>query len=199
MNLQEARRLADGLIVSMKQSCETLAIAGSIRRGKSEVKDIEIVAVPKWAMGGSLLFADEVQKQNVLLQWAFDVEARGRVQWIKPGSSEIIPWEPKRDGKYWRGLIDGKIKLDLFLAQPENFGMIFLIRTGAAEFSEAVVTQAKRIGKPCREGFLRDSGGEKILTPTEQDVFDVLNLEFVEPRLRWGAGDLHAKRHVASS
>lgn len=32
----------------MKPFCEKVRVAGSIRRGKPEVKDIELVAIPKW-------------------------------------------------------------------------------------------------------------------------------------------------------
>ena len=55
----------------------------------------------------------------------------------------MVDWEPKPEGTYWRALVDNSIKLDLFLAAPENYGMILTIRTGSAEFSQGLMTYAK--------------------------------------------------------
>jgi DNA polymerase/3'-5' exonuclease PolX len=192
LNLIEAKRIAEELLEEMRPYCIRCEIAGSIRRRKTEVKDIEIVVCPSWEIDGTGLFADEFQQLNRLLQWAFDAEAVGRIQWIKPGAHEIIPWEPKREGKYWRGLLPEGIKLDLFLTAPENWGIIFLIRTGAAEFSEAVVTHAKHIGKPCINGSLTIDG-KPVETREEQDVFDLLNLAYIPPEKRIGRNSLRGK------
>ena len=85
--------------------------------------------------------------------------------------------------------------MDIFLASERNFGAIELIRTGSAEFSEAVVTHAKRIGRPMKDGFFHIAGVE-IETSTEQSVFDLLSLEFVRPEKRTGKYDLRAKRQM---
>jgi DNA polymerase/3'-5' exonuclease PolX len=176
--------IAKDLVEKMTPFCERCEIAGSIRRKKPFVKDIEIVAIPKWETADSGLFVDESRMLNRLLQWAFDAEAAGALRWIKPGTSEIVSWEPKRDGKYWRGLLGEDIKLDLFLTTPASWGIIYAIRTGSAEFSQALVTHAKRIGMPCIEGYLTNIAGERILTPEERTVFDILGLKWVEPDQR---------------
>lgn len=180
--------------------CERVEIAGSLRRGNPEVKDIELVAVPRWeevqpahpvahTLTEMLLFEDaqyvgdekrEPEKVNLLYQWAMQQQ---RVRWIKPGTSEIIDWMPKPEGKYWRGIVDGKIKLDLFLAQASNFGIIYVIRTGSQEFSTALMSHAKMRGYPCINGFLHEQG-QPVATPDEQSVFNILGLRYVEPRLR---------------
>lgn len=49
MKLENAKQLADILLSKMSEYSERVEIAGSIRRGKPEVKDIEIVALPKWS------------------------------------------------------------------------------------------------------------------------------------------------------
>jgi DNA polymerase/3'-5' exonuclease PolX len=203
MNLDAARQIADGLVRQMRPYCERAEIAGSIRREKPDVKDIEIVAVPTWELAPVEeqvrdLFGHPGKlpdNTNLLHFWAMKLAREAGVRWIKPGTSEVIPWEPKPDGKYWRGLVDETIKLDLFLASRDNFGLIYLIRTGSADFSEAVVTHAKRIGLPCKEGFLRDHG-EPQPTREEPDVFARLGLEYVEPRLRVDSrGVRPANRH----
>lgn len=184
MNLERAQKYAEKLVEQMRPFCETVEIGGSIRRGKSEVKDIEIIAVPRWEEEWrSSLLPEQV---NLLHEWSLQ---RQRIRWIKPGTGNIVSWQPKAEGKYWRGLIDEQIKLDLFLASPQNFGIIFAIRTGSAEFTTALVTHAKKIGLPCVEGYItRD--GKRLPTPDEQTVFDLLNLEYIEPQFRRDRRDL---------
>lgn len=197
MQLSRAKQIAESLIDAMRPYCEQIEIAGSIRRGAADVKDVEIVVVPFWnytAKQMDTLFdvALESNMQNQLFEFWAKHPIRSpslSLRWIKPGTSEIIDWQPKPDGKYWRGLINDEIKLDLFIARPENFGIIHLIRTGSAEFSQAVVTHAKRRGTPCVDGFLTENG-RNVSTPTERDAFDYLGLEYVEPCKRRDGRDV---------
>ena len=185
MFIRDAKAIADRLLLEMAPSCRRVEIAGSIRRGKQEVKDIEIVAIPEWGESSLGLFPDGGEKLNKLLSWAFDAEARGDLQWIKTGTREVVPWEPKRDSKYWRALLREGIKLDLFLTTEEQWGLIHLIRTGCAEFSQGVMTYARqRTGYRVEGGVLRDRMNTALETYTEQDVFDALGLDYVEPQAR---------------
>lgn len=192
MNLAQARRIANELVENVRPYCVRAEIAGSIRRGKPEVKDIELVVIPKWEnhTNALLLFA-QPEPINLLHEWAIST---GVVRWIKPGTPDIVTWSVKPDGKYWRGLLPQEIKLDLFLTTPESWGIIFLIRTGSAEFSEAVVTHAKRIGKRCLGGYLQTAEGDVIETPEEESVFKALGLEYVSPDERVSSANLRARR-----
>jgi DNA polymerase/3'-5' exonuclease PolX len=202
MKLDEAKAIAEGLVEGMRPYCARVEIAGSIRRRKAEVKDIEIVAVPKWELApveeqvrdlfGSPPRAP--QNFNLLHFWATKLSG---VRWIKPGTSEVVDWQPKPEGKYWRGIVGGRIKLDLFLARPDNFGLIFLIRTGSADFSQGLVTFAKhRTSFRVGEGSLRDRDGKVLETFEERDVFDALRLDWVEPELRDGAHRVTVNGHA---
>lgn len=191
MYISDAKKLADQLADLMSPYCERIEIAGSIRRYKSDVKDIELVASPKWIVepDASDLYGGMI-RTNLLWE---HLHAGRDIQWIKPGVPDAIPWQIKPDGKYWRGLLPEDIKLDLFLASRDNFGIIYLIRTGSADFSAATVTHAKRIGKPCVGGYLTNEDG-KLYTPDEQSVFDALNLAYVKPENRIDGNSLRAKR-----
>ena len=186
MRLAEARRIAEDLAAVVAPHCYEVCIAGSIRREKLDVKDLELVVIPRWAEeAGTDLFGTP-EPVNTLHRWAL---AQKEVRWIKPGVPDVIDWTPKADGKYWRGILANGLKLDLFLATQANWGAILLIRTGSADFSQAVVTQAKRIGKNCVDGHFT-LNGERVETPTEQAVFDLLSLEYVRPPLRIGPESL---------
>ena len=197
MNLTDARAIAENLVEQMRPFCERVEIAGSVRREQAECRDIEIVAIPKIETATVTvgLFGETAEvTKNLLHEWAISPEKRD--MWIKPGTSETHAWSPKADGKYWRALLNteaGEIKLDLFLCGERNWGAILLIRTGSAEFSQAVVTHAKNIGRPCKDGFFHQSG-VPVETLEEARVFEMLGLEYVEPALRRGERDVKQLR-----
>ena len=190
MRLREAQAIAERLAGLMSPFCARVEVAGSVRRSSAEVKDVELVAIPRWGerpASAPSLFGGEPERVNLLHEWATSQAAAAGVRWIKTGTPEVVDWEPKPDGKYWRALVDNSIKLDLFLASAENYGLILLIRTGSAEFSQAVMTYAKhRTPYHVEGGHLRDREGEALETPEERDVFGALRLDHVLLRERTG-------------
>ena len=195
MKLREAAGIAEGLVAMMAPRCLRVEVAGSVRRSCPEVKDVELVAIPRWvtrSVSALPLFGAETEPVNLLHRWAVSEavasgQSRHRLRWIKPGTSAVLDWPPKPEGKYWRALVDGRVKLDLFLATRENYGLILAIRTGSAEFSQGLMTYAKhRTAYRVEGGYLRDRRGAALETAEERDVFDALGLDFVEPRERTG-------------
>lgn len=188
MKLADARRIAERLVSEMSPYCERIEIAGSIRREKAEVKDIEIVAVPRWTVDTEKIQLFDVAQVNLLYRWATH-----NLRWIKPGTAEIVDWMPKADGKYWRALVDEGIKLDLFITTLEQWGIIFMIRTGSAEYSRGLMTYAK-LCTPYRvqDGHLT-LDGQPVPTFEEEDVFAALGTEYVSPREREVIGDRWAR------
>ena len=61
----EAQAIAQEVVEQLRPHCERIVVAGSIRRKKSEVGDIEIVAIPKPYSSG--LFENGLAK--VVNQW----------------------------------------------------------------------------------------------------------------------------------
>src|ERR1700750_2314871 len=97
---KEGESIAQKLIERIKPYCVRAEIAGSIRRCKPEVKDIEIVAIPKYEdrQQESFLF-EQTDPVNLLYElWARHTQD---VRWIKPATQEILSWTVKPDGKYW--------------------------------------------------------------------------------------------------
>lgn len=180
--LDDAQFIAGELVAAMEPYCDRIAIAGSIRRKKPVCGDIEVVCIPKREYNRDL-FGNPTNLLRNELFWQPDWQAN--IRWIKPGVSDVIPWHIKPDGKYWRGLIAGKVPLDIFLVQHDNWGIQYLIRTGPKEFSEKIVT-ALRYGKalPVSDGFVRTRTGEPIPTPEEADVFDLLKMAYIDPEDR---------------
>lgn len=224
MNAREARAIAEALVEEMRPFCERIEIGGSLRRQAREVKDIELVAIPKMErveFTPNLFGESEVREISLLHAWAkmcwddkIAAPDRASIQWIKPSTSEISPWEPKSEAKYLRAMATGwfdqerralggpvalPIKLDLFITTPASWGVIFLIRTGSAEFSQAVVTHARRCEMFVSGGVLHDAHGIALETREERDVFELLGLEWAEPVLRRGAFDVRPIRKAVAS
>ena len=173
--LKRAQEIADLYLEELTPFCERIEIAGSIRCKKDHVGDIEMVAIPKFESWGNELFGKPIT-YNALEKVIFEARKNGLVL-IKNG-----------DRYKQMHLVEG-INLDLFIClPPAQFGVIFLIRTGPAEFSKKVVTQ-KRIGgylpSDCvvREGqVLRDD----VLIPMseEEDFLELLGMPGLKPEER---------------
>lgn len=153
MKYQEAEKIALKYFELLKPFCERIAVAGSIRRKKSEVKDIEIVCIPQDLIG----FAAEVNKL------------------------EKVKGEPT--GKYTQRILPEGIKLDLFICERDNWGNIFLIRTGNWQFSKQIMIRALREGFKQRDGYLWD-GGKMLECREEENIFKILKLDFILPENR---------------
>jgi DNA polymerase/3'-5' exonuclease PolX len=158
MKLEEIKVIAEKYLAMIKPYCLKAEIAGSIRRDKPECKDIEIVCVinPKFLSE----FSGEVYKMG---------------QAIK-GTCY---------GKYVQRVLPEGIKLDLFIAKEDNYGVIKLIRTGNQYFSKWIMGKAVKIsGYICKDGYIMKPDITKIKTPEEIDVFNLLGIKYIEPKER---------------
>lgn len=161
MNLEEATALANEIVALLAPHCDRIQIAGSIRRQHPFPGDIEIVCIPKYDIVRSRQFVELVDS------WE---KVRGDA----------------RTGKATQRIYKQQ-KVDIFMCGPENWGYIFAIRTGSAGFSH--LTLARRwvqCGLRGIEGQLvRVKDNTPISVREEEDLFKLLNLPFVEPRLRY--------------
>ncbi len=160
MNYSSAYPIALQALELLKPHCLRIEIAGSIRRKKSEVKDIEIVAIPKPYEVG--LF--ESGLATVVNKWE---KVKGE-----------LPC------KYTQRVLPSGIKLDLFFAEPENWGLIFAIRTGSAEYSHKVLANGwVKAGYQSRDGYLWH-GLDKYNCREEVDLFKRIGIPFIAPEFR---------------
>ncbi len=180
MEYIEARSIADRVLGELAAVCERVAVAGSVRRRKEECHDIEIVAVPKFETGADL-FGNPMMGRSLLDPIVCDL---GRVE--------------KNGPRYKKVMLPEGIALDLFVVlPPAQWGVIYALRTGPAEYSQWLVTTRTQGGAlpsylRCADGALWN-GRELVPTPEEVDLYRALGLEFCEPERRralwgeWGA------------
>jgi DNA polymerase/3'-5' exonuclease PolX len=181
-----ALAVAEELVASMRPHCDRIQIAGSIRREKKVgIKDIEIVCRPTWQS-----IIGQATPTNLLYQWANSDLALADTpisQWIKPNTDEIIPWEVKPEGRYWRAILTIGAKLDIFIPRRDGWAAQLLIRTGSAAFSEAVMTYAHRVNHLFADGVLYGPDGNIVCggpEDGEEAVFEALGLRYVPPQKR---------------
>ena len=195
MKNEEAAEIGYGLLEWLAPYCRRAEIAGSVRRGKPEVKDLEIVAIPVVEMRQELgLFGPVGQPVEVSLL----EEALARS--LPPG------WQPGgKNGRKYKRFVHFRTWLacDLFLATAESWGGALAVRTGPAEFSTALMVRARRIGMQVSGGYYLHRhparvgpDGEAIpcekgehcvmIVPCYEEIefFEALGVEWKEPEER---------------
>lgn len=152
-------------------ACARVEIAGSLRRKKPEVGDIEIVCVPIFKAVTNLL------GETV------------------PGLSEldhILTWSRipiRKGGEKYKQLTYQGMTVDLFVQpDPRTWGVNFTLRTGSADFSKWLVTSRQKGGACPSNMHVRDGrlwlGSLALDTWEEKDFFAALGLPWIEPEKR---------------
>jgi DNA polymerase/3'-5' exonuclease PolX len=164
--LEIAEQIARQYAERLQPFCDRLEIAGSIRRRKAEVGDIEIVALPKPFVD---LFGNENGYQDPMLAGV---------------------WVNKAGRRYKQYALPEGVNLDLFIVlPPAQWGVIFALRTGGAEFSRRLVTP-KPYGYLPREYVIKDGAvhradtGEIVPTPEEEDFLALCGVANIPPQER---------------
>lgn len=158
--------VAQQIVTALTPFCERIEIAGSIRRQRPMIGDIEIVVLPKRPIN---LFGEPLL--NVPTELDIFLKDQG-VTLVK-------------DGAKYKQFLYGLHKVDLFLPETLNhWGCIFAIRTGSHEFNMWLMNvQQKRAWVRFVDGRLLQNGQE-LETIEEKQVFDALGLPFIPPTQR---------------
>jgi len=176
--LPDAERIAAAIVADLTPFCDRIQVAGSVRRRKEVVGDIEIVAIPRYRPAG--LFGDCTA--NLLWEHLHASDAYRFTKGDHAGGRYYQLVLPRHAG----------VQLDLFLALPDNWGLTLLVRTGSAAFSTAMLARWKRrhgIGRDqpgSVDGRLVTREGRVVPTPEEVTVFQLLGLQPVPPERRSG-------------
>jgi hypothetical protein len=151
----------------LKIACEQLQIAGSLRRNKPDVKDVELVAVPR-------VFATD----NALI-WLLDkLLEEGAIEKAKLGETGQQRWGNKLRSWVYRGT-----KFDLFMVEEHNFGIEHQLKTGSRDFNILLMTKLK--SAPFRLDKFAAYWNDSLLhIPDEKLWFKLLGLPFISPSQR---------------
>jgi len=196
--LDVAEPIALELVAQLVDVCERIDVAGSIRRRRATVRDIDLVAVPKMMtmldMFGEMtstgidllgMRLDELCGQQIIKQWR--------------GKDNRTCWGPRLKRGAYRGV---DVQIQSYGA--DSLGLALLIRTGPAAYAHAFVTprsqmailrdrDGKKVGErpgmlppgfTIEQGFRLHRAGGFVPTPEERDVYDALELDYIPPTAR---------------
>lgn len=165
MTLAQASLLADTFVNELKKakSVASITCAGSLRRAKDAVRDIDILVVsPNPQL---------VMDTFVRLPMVNQVQSHG---------------ETKSSVRTAEG-----IQVDCRVVERDSFGAALVYFTGSKNFNIKIRQLAIKAGLKVNEyGVFR--GEERIAAKTEEDVFRVLGLPYIEPELREDNGEIEA-------
>ena len=170
--LAQAQEIALEIASFLEPACQRLVIAGSIRRQKPDVGDIEIVAIPK------MLPSVDMFGETSTLVSALDLFNYSKIGKVIKGGSKYKQIETRYG-----------INLDLFIVTPPaQWGVLLMIRTGSADFSHKMVTKKRFGGCLPSDCDVRDGAvwrnGEIVLMDGEMDYFTLCRIDYIEPENR---------------
>lgn len=134
-------------------------VCGSVRRGCPDVGDVDLVI--------STENFDEFCKQVVSskpedLKWDLEFTKKGKLKTI---------------------LIEG-VKVELYVGPKEGFGALMCYATGSMKTNVIQRSIAKSKGFKLSQYGLFDSNGVFIAGATEKEVYEKLNIAYLEPKDR---------------
>jgi DNA polymerase/3'-5' exonuclease PolX len=161
-------------------------VAGSIRRGKATVRDVELVVIPRAgeldALLGRLEREGRIYRSRQVLEEA--LLASGQPCAHAP---DVRRWGARYKRFYvYVNPRYGIVAVDLFSATRDNWGAIYTIRTGPGDFSQALVTYLKR-HTPYRQQdgqVVVQATGACVPVPEEADYFALVGLPVIPPERR---------------
>ena len=165
LDRSEVEPLAFKIVSTIEQHCIRVEVAGSIRRQKPTVNDIDLVIQPK--SNSWLQIIKAIRRE-------FDAITEKQGQKL---ATLYVPFVSKQG----RGLL----QVDLYRASRRMWGILLLIRTGSAEHNIYLAKLAIRKGyRLAYSKGLLNEGGEIIASETEEDVFQALELDYIPPEER---------------
>ena len=144
---------------------KTVMLAGSLRRMKETVGDIDILATSSEPAAIIKAFTGLRQASEVLERGTTKAAIR------------------HREG----------IQVDLRVVEPESLGAAFAYFTGSKQHNIRIREMAVKRGLKISEyGVFRERGGRRIAGASEEEVYAAVGLPWIPPELREDAGEIEA-------
>jgi DNA polymerase (family 10) len=165
--LDRALTVADALVPALRAhpAAERVELAGSARRMVDSVKDLDVIAT------------------------ATDPQALAEAA----AGLELVESAGTPTGSGVRLRTHTGLPVDVRIVAPDQFGNLLQHLTGSKEHNMALRDMAVRKGLHVSEyGLLDDSTGDTHRCATEEEVYALLGLAYIEPELRENRGELEA-------
>lgn len=170
MILRHANELGLRVIDALQPFCKRIMVAGSVRRERAVVNDLDVVLIPAGLEAMNLIMERVEQNWDLVT---------GR----RPDPLNII-FRSRKSG----------FQLDLFFAHagvadliatvPSNWGSVLLCRTGSKWHNQQLCQHAINRGLKFawQRGVMK--GDELLASETEESIYEALGVPFLEPTNR---------------
>jgi DNA polymerase (family 10) len=159
--------IAEDILKRLKEKApvKELSLAGSLRRWKETIKDIDVLTASK--------DPEKVMQVFVQLPHVKEVLMKG------PTKSSIVTKEG--------------IQVDLRVVERDSFGAALAYFTGSKAHNIRIREMAVKRGLKINEyGVFEVKTGKKIGGKNEMDIYKVLDLPYIPPELREDTGEIEA-------
>jgi DNA polymerase (family 10) len=157
--LERAQKTAEAIVKRLAPYCkpDKIVVAGSIRRRRPWVHDIDIVLIP----------SDPWNLQQEILNLS-------------------RPMKPLLQGEKVMRFMLGDIQVDLYFATEDNWATLLLIRTGSTENNIRLCSRAKEMGWHLHAdgSGLYNQYGKRVAGDTEISIYNALGLPYQTPEER---------------
>jgi DNA polymerase (family X) len=166
---REAQKIIDHL--NAYPDVEKITPAGSLRRGRETVGDLDILVT------GKACCDDEAREKLI----DHIIKLPGLMEIIARGENKIS----------FR--LRGGMQVDVRLLSPESFGAAMQYFTGSKAHNVTLRQRALKMGYTLSEYSLADLKTEKpVAGKTEEEIYTALKLDYIPPELRENLGEIDA-------
>lgn len=159
--------IANDIVEKLKKLApiKKISIAGSIRRWKDTIKDIDILVTSN----------DPSKVMNVFVHI--------------PDVKDILMKGPTKSSV----ILKEGIQVDLRVVEEESFGAALAYFTGSKAHNIRLREMASKMGLKINEyGIFREKDDKKIGGEKEEDIYRILGLPYIPPELREDTGEIES-------
>ncbi len=161
-----ATAAALGAYLHEKAGAGSVSVAGSVRRGRETIGDLDLLVTGERA------------------REALDALA------AHPSVTEVLG---KGDNKASVRFGPEGLQVDLRALPEESYGAAMQYFTGSKEHGVALRARAQKMGLTLNEyGLNRVADGERVAGKTEEEIYSALGLAWIAPELRENQGEIEA-------
>ncbi|HUH63110.1 MAG TPA: DNA polymerase/3'-5' exonuclease PolX [Terracidiphilus sp.] len=171
---EEAQKLV-AYISKAGEAVEEVTPAGSLRRGKETVGDLDLLVTMR---------PGHDKQKSVDAVAAHILKYPGVERELAHGENKVS------------FQLTGGLQVDVRLLEKKAFGAALLYFTGSKAHNVALRGRANEMGWTLNEYALTTlKGGRAVAGKTEQEIYAKLKLDYIEPELREMTGEIEAAEH----
>ena len=159
-------------IGKVKEIVESVTPAGSLRRGKETIGDLDLLVT---------LRPGHDKQKHVDEVAAHILKFPGIDQTLAHGENKVSV------------LLGNGLQVDVRLLEKDSFGAALMYFTGSKEHNVVLRGRARDLGWTLNEYALTTlKGGKFVAGKTEEEIYKKLGLDYIEPELRENTGEIAA-------